>query len=181
MPQVVPEFTSPAQTTADNPLEGLKFKLDGVQFECKGELSMLELSELAYKSIADGTSDAATTGSVYKTLSEAFGPEEYVRFKEHHRKYKTSDETIIGIIQWLNEAVQANVEMIAGRPTGRSSSSSGGPEGPAGQPVRSISADRSKVITLDGADVETVASARAGKTATRPPKTRQRTSSRRTG
>jgi hypothetical protein len=172
MPTV--EFSSDVPGS-ENPLKDVVVPLDGVEFRCEGQLSILDLSELAAKAIDDATADAAEAASYYQTLLQSFGPAEYARFKRHVHDHKTPDEVVVKIIQYLNEQVQANIERMTARPTEPSSSSSGGREGPAEQPVRSISADRRSVkVVEEGGDV---AAARAA----RQPKTRARGTGRRTG
>jgi len=183
-------FSSTGAQASQNPLDGVVVELDGVVFACKGRLSILHLSELAAKSVTDGIEEAATVGAIYQTLSLAFGPDVYPEFRNHVRSHATPDEVILGILQFLNETVQANIERITARPTGRPSSSSAGPKEPAGLPVRSISADRTKVTVTEDADG--VLAARlankqpanatvAVRAPARAPKTRPRAGTRRTG
>lgn len=133
----VREFSS--AVSSENPLAGTQVVLDGVTFECKGRLSVLDMSELAAKAISDDTADAAEAASIYQTLSLAFGPEEYPRLKAHIRQHNTPDEVVLQILQAVNEAMQEGIERITGRPTGPSSSSPDGPERKDEPPVRSIS------------------------------------------
>jgi len=124
---------------AENPLKDAWIELDGVRFDCKGRLSVLQMSKLASQAISDDLGDAAEAASIYKTLSLAFGKEEYARLEAHVDEHETPDETVLGILQYVNEALQEGVERITGRPTQPSSSSPDGPQGTDGLPARSIS------------------------------------------
>lgn len=147
MAQLVKQFSSNVQSS-ENPLEGVEIELDGETFECKGRLSILKMSELASVAIDPGMADAAEAASIYRTLSLAFGPE-YARLAAHVDEHETADETVIGILQYINEAVQANIERITARPTVPSSSSPGGLEGKAELPVRRISLSEGTVVIGD--------------------------------
>jgi hypothetical protein len=135
---------------AENPLEDAWIELDGVRFDCKGRLSVLQMSKLASQAISDDLGDAAEAASVYKTLSLAFGPEEYARLEAHTDERNTPDETVLGILQYVNEAMQEGVERITQRPTRPSSSSPTGREGKAALPARSVSASRTEVAVAGG-------------------------------
>lgn len=142
------EFSSASPEDAENALEGVAVKLDGVVFECQGRLSVLDMSELAAKAIDDATADAAEAASIYKTLALAFG-ETWPVLRAHIREHETADETVLGILQYVNECVQANIERIAERPTRPSSSSPGGLKDKADLPVRSISLSKGTVAVED--------------------------------
>ena len=162
------EFSS--DVPSENLLEGVGVTLDGVVFRCLGQMNVLDMSELAAAAITPGLADAAEAAGIYQTLALAFGEEEFARLQTHRREHKTPSETILGILQHVNDRVQAKAEEMAGRPTRQSSSSPGGLEGKEELPVRSIS--------LSKGTVEVVDEVRAPKT----PKPRSRTStSRRTG
>jgi hypothetical protein len=147
---MVKEFSSAAPAGAENALAGVAIQLDGQVFECAGRLSVLDMSELAAKAIEDATADAAEAASIYKTLQLAFGGT-WPGLRAHIREHQTADETVLGILQYVNEAVQANIERITERPTRPSSSSSDGLEGKENLPVRSISLSKGTVTTGDQA------------------------------
>jgi hypothetical protein len=130
----VKDYTSARPAEYVNPLDGLEpFRLDGELFHLNGEVSLLRLSDLARRvsAVTDPETaapevQAAMVGSMSETLLMAMGPAEYDRFLAHTDKNHTPDEVIIGILQDVNEAVQAATEAAAGRPTMPSSSSSTG-------------------------------------------------------
>ncbi len=163
------EFSSAAPAGSENALAGVAIQLDGQVFECAGRLSVLDMSELAAKAIEDATADAAEAASIYTTLQLAFG-DTWPELRAHIREHQTADETVLGILQYVNEAVQENIERITERPTRQSSSSSTGLEGKESLPVRSISLSKGTVTTGDQADQ-----------AARTPKPRKPPPGRRTG
>jgi hypothetical protein len=138
----VREFTSkpknPKSAEDVNPLKGFKFKLDDEEFECKGRLSMLDVSDLARRvSNAPETPEeqeanpeamAAVVASMSESLLMAMGQAEYERLRRHVRINETTDEVQVEIMQLINDRVQAATEEEAGRPTVPSSPSSNGPE-----------------------------------------------------
>jgi hypothetical protein len=148
MRQLVKEFSSAAPAGSENALAGVAIQLDGVVFECAGRLSVLDMSELASKAITDGLAEAAEAASIYQTLQLAFGGT-WPKLRAHIRKHQTADETVLGILQYVNDAVQENIERITERPTRQSSSSPGGLEGKESLPVRSISLSKGTVTTGD--------------------------------
>jgi hypothetical protein len=162
------EFTSAAPEGSENALAGIKVQLDGVVFECKGRLNVLKMSKLAAKAIEDETADAAEAASIYVTLARAFGPE-WARLEAHIDEHDTSDEAILGILQYVNEAIQENAERITERPTRPSSSSSTGLGGKDELPVRSISLSK-QTVTVEAPDKPA-----------KQPKQRTTATSRRTG
>lgn len=163
---------------SENPLKGVTVPLDDETFRCEGCLSILELSELAAMSIGRRTAEAAEAAAIYQTFFQAFGEDEYERFKQHVRERKTPDEVLLKILQYLNEVVQQNIEAAAGRPTQSSSSSPPGLEGKADLPVRSVSLSKAK-LTAGEDPAEPVAPRKQPKA--RAPRTARTTAARRTG
>jgi len=143
----VKDFSS--DVPSENLLEGVAIRLDGVVFKCLGQMNVLDMSELAAAAITPGLADAAEAAGIYQTLALAFGEEEFARLQAHRREHKTPSETIMGILQYVNEVVQANAERITQRPTRPSSSSPGGPEGKEDLPARSISLSKQTVTDVD--------------------------------
>ncbi len=164
------EFSSAAPAGSENALAGVAIQLDGEVFECLGRLSVLDMSELAAKAITDETADAAEAASIYKTLQLAFG-ETWPALRAHIREHQTADETVLGILQYVNEQVQANIERITERPTRQSSSSPGGLKDKEELPVRSISLSKGTVTTGDQAAAEPAKTPKPRK----PPTTSRRT------
>jgi len=135
----VREFSSKSKSAEDtNPLTGFKFKLDATEFECKGRLSVLDLSDLARRvGTAGGEGSnpedmdpdqmAAVVGSMSESLLMAMGTQEYERLRRHVRANGTPDSVVIEIMQMVNEQIQSATEAEAGRPTEPSSPSSTGP------------------------------------------------------
>jgi hypothetical protein len=154
---------------SQDPLAGVAIDLDGERFECLGRLSILDMSELAMLSITPGVSDSAEAGSIYRTLWLAFGADEFARLRAHIDEHRTPDETVIGILQYINEAIQENVERITARPTKPSSTSSPGLEGKDELPVRRISLSAGTVESGDQAQEPKQPKART------KPETRRRT------
>jgi hypothetical protein len=144
------EFTSERSAEEENPLEGLTFRLDKETFALEGHMSILQLSELARHAVGgeDAMKDAAASAMLAESLSQAFGAEEYDRFRKHVRDHGTPDEVVLAITAGINELVQSRVEEMTGRPTGQRSRSSRG---------RSKQEQRmSRVISLQTGDVQVV-------------------------
>lgn len=151
------EFTSEKPADYQNPLEGLFFSIDGERFDCAGEVSLLDMSDLSRIALTNAAMvDVADNASVSQMLLQALSNDctlshdhdakdarcragEYDRFRAHCREHKTPDETVTLIIRQLNEAVQQNVERLTGRPTGPQSPSSSGPAETGQQTSRVIS------------------------------------------
>jgi hypothetical protein len=144
MPQQVEEFSS--DVPFENPLAGIVIPLDGVKFPCKGRLSVLQMSKLASQAITPGLAEAAEAASIYQTLALAFGTE-YDRFEAHVELRNTPDETILRILQYINTAVQENIERITARPTQPSSSSPAGPKDKGELPARTVSLSKQTITT----------------------------------
>jgi hypothetical protein len=145
------EYTSaPAEGEEErNPLAGVSFKLDGDVFECKGRLSVADMAELARQSMSGAdTAEAATLALLAEPLAQAFGQEEYDRFRVHCREHHTPDAVYLQILSDLNEEIKAAVETATGRPTQPSSPSGTGDEDP-GERI-------SRVISFQDADVTVI-------------------------
>jgi hypothetical protein len=153
----VREFSSKAKSAEDtNPLTGFKFKLDATEFECKGRLSVLDLSDLARRVGTAGGENAnpedmdpdqmaAVVGSMAESLLMAMGTREYERLRKHIRANETPDSIVIEIMQMVNEQIQSVTEAEAGRPTEPSSPSSTG---------RAATDERiSRIISFQSGDV----------------------------
>jgi len=151
-------FTSESAEAKANPLEGLTFDIDGVEFACEGRMSFLDMSDLARRVSDLPTSDldqlqkldpmaaAAMISSMSSTLLMALGDSQYRRFRDHVRTHNTPDEVVVEVMKWINAAVQGEVEAETGRPTGPPPRSSNG--GPA-------TAERmSRIISLQTGDVQ---------------------------
>lgn len=127
------EFTSPAPPGQEtgNPLEGIKFTLDGVEFQCHGRMSVLETALLASAVTEDSWAGNGTGGmaAVADFLRVAFGDEEFHRFRVHARTHNTSDHTILEIMDSIRMEVEGNSEALTDRPTPSQSGSSLGPLG----------------------------------------------------
>ncbi len=153
----------------ENPLEGVAFELDGVRFECAGRLSVLDTSEMAAAAVAAVDSEAPEGAAVISEfLRAAFGPEVYRMFRAHVRKHRTSDETLLDIIAGLNEEVEGNVAVMAGRPTGSPSPSSPGQTGRGGRSaqLRSLATGDVSVVP-DGPQAPALAAERKEQAAAR--------------
>lgn len=127
------EFTSELPEGEEpefNPLAGVKFMLDGTEFECSGALSVLENSELADMATAGVTADSQRgSARLARSLRLALGDEEYERFRAHClAPPRTPDKVILGVMQAINSAAADNIEAEADRPTEPSVPSSGGPQ-----------------------------------------------------
>jgi hypothetical protein len=147
MPQDPPSFTSAPYDPADNPLAGLTFTVDGSMFECKGEVEVIDLSELAMMSGMDAESPEAL-GVIAAFMQVVLGPIEYMRFKSHTRIHHTDIGTHVAIMTMISDRIKVLVEGLTGRPTMPQSSSS---DGPAGRDERI-----SRVISLARGDVTVV-------------------------
>lgn len=128
------------------PLAGLSFELDGETFTCEGQVKVFRLS--AMTRAARSGDQEALAAIMAESLFMALGEAEYARFYEHTDAHDTPDETVIEIMNWLNEQAEAKAAQQAGRPTKRRPSSPGGPQG---------REDRmSRVISLASGDVTVV-------------------------
>jgi hypothetical protein len=127
----VREFHSddPGGVEYANPLEGVTFTLDGMEFKCEGEPDLLDTSELAL--LASQATDMRTPeaqASIAAFLQMAFGPQVYRQFRMHTKEHKTPPEVILAVIDMINEELEDQVVTQTGRPTGLPSPSSpGGP------------------------------------------------------
>lgn len=125
------EFTSdiPEGEKEFNPLAGVKFRLDGTEFECFGRVSVLEDSELAALAAAGERADTVRgRASLAASLRAAMGNAEYERFRRHcAAEPVTPDSVILAVMQAINSGVQDSIEAAAERPTEPSVPSSDGP------------------------------------------------------
>lgn len=143
------EFSSELAEDAEpefNPLEGIKFGLDGEVFECFGSISLLEDSELADMAAAAVAAESHRgRARLARSLRLALGDEEYVRFFDHcAAPPRTPDGVVLAIMQEINSRAQDNIEQAAARPTEPSPPSSGGPE---------VTEDRTARVMKLGGDV----------------------------
>ena len=146
---MVRSFTSQAPEPEENPLEGMSFELDGVEFRCEGRLSILEVSELATAAMEGADTNSPEGAALISGfLQAAFGPGEYPRFRRHCRSHKTSDRTLLELVMYLQETVEEHVEEITDRPTPSRSRSS------RGQPAQEERTSR--IINLQAGDVTVV-------------------------
>jgi hypothetical protein len=158
-------FSSATETPKVNPLEGLTFDVDGVEFECQGQMGFLDMSDLARRvsdlpstdldelQKIDPLAAAAMISSMSSTLLMALGASEYRRFRDHVRTHATPDDVIVEVMQWINAAVQGEVEAEAGRPTGPPPLSSSGEPEPGARMSRIISLQTGDVTVLpDGVE-----------------------------
>jgi hypothetical protein len=148
----VGEFTSDPPDDYEenlNPLDGIGFTLDGERFECKGELDLLDKSELTMLAMSSlDTRSPEAVAMISQFLRLAFGPQEYLRFRAHVRSHRTPDDTQLAILAGISEVISEALQDATGRPTRPRSSSSAGP---------SETDDRvSRVISLGTGDVQIV-------------------------
>jgi hypothetical protein len=115
----------------DHNAEKPRFMHDGTEFQCHGELTALDISELAeVAELGVDTDDPRGAAALARFFRVALGDREYTRFKNHLRAYILEDDTLISIMSGI-------MEDFAGRPTGQPSSSHGGPSttGPGWNPA----------------------------------------------
>src|SRR5260370_1041077 len=142
MPQQPPAFTS-APPERQSPLAGLPFSLDAVPVACEGQLSTLDLSELAGMAVQGDEGNAPQAiATLAAFLQIALGPAQYVRFRNHCREHKTDDDTLIAIMQMINGHIGVFVEAETGRPPCPQPSSSDGPAARAEPTTRGTSLQR---------------------------------------
>jgi hypothetical protein len=153
------EFTSAAPQGEEeaNPLEGVKFKLDGEVFECLGRASILESSILASAAVADAGEgySAEAIGAVADFLRMSFGDAEFHRFRAWNRTHGTSDATLLEIMNEIRRAVEENAAEEAERPTTSPSGSSNGQTDPAERTSRIIGLQHGDVTVLPGGAADT--------------------------
>lgn len=146
------KFTSERTAEDVNPLEGVEpFEVDDQEFRCEGELSVLEISDLARRVTSSDDSpesQASLVASMSETLRMAMGDAEYQRFRAHVAQHHTPDRVVIDIMQAINEEIQEAVEKIAERPTGKPQPSSGGPAATGERMSRIISLQSGDVTVL---------------------------------
>lgn len=87
----------------------LSFTLDGVEFQCSTEISVLDFSELA--SMADVDTSSPEGIAVLKGFfTILLGEAQYRKFRRHCAAHRTDDDTIVQIVGDL-------AEDFLGRPT----------------------------------------------------------------
>lgn len=148
------KFSSARNAEDVNLLENIEpFELDDDSFAFLGEISSLEVSDLARRVMSGGDSpeaQASMVASMSETVMMALGEAEYQRFLAHVQKHHTPDRVIVEIMQAINDEIQAAAEKeAAGRPTGKSSPSSGGPP--------AMDERTSRIISLQTGDVTVLA------------------------
>jgi hypothetical protein len=93
----------------------LGFTLDGVQFTCSQDISVLDFSELASYADLDSHSPEGIA-ALQGFFTIMLGPTEYRRFRRHCAQHRTDDDTIVAIMGDL-------ADDYLGRPTKAPSSS----------------------------------------------------------
>lgn len=136
---------SRSYTSAKREHLGVKpdFELDGVKFTCEGELTTLDLSELAeVAELGVDTEDPRAAAAISKFFRAALGERVYRQFKEHMRSHGTDDDNLIDIMAGI-------MEDYAARPTEQPSSSHDGQSttGPTSNPG-------SRVVSLQAGTVD---------------------------
>jgi hypothetical protein len=183
------DYTSVPAEGERNPLEGLSFTLDGQTFRCEGNLSVLEVAELARVAASDSEmGEAAKLGLIAEQFRAAFGPAEYARFRQHcqgvpGKREPTPNSVLLTILGDLNAEIQAAVEEAAGRPTQQPSPSGTGEPDRAEQISRVISLQTGDVtvVPLSGKRDAQLAPATVRPKGRRQPADRQPARRRRTG
>ncbi len=141
----IPEGSEPL----GNPLEGVKFTLDGEEFRCEGQPDLLDQSELAL--LASSATDIRrpeAQAAIAAFLQMAFGPREYARFRMHTKQAGTRAEVILAIMAGINEELEGFLVEATGRPTMPSSPSLPGGAERAGQLQKVISLGTGEVTLL---------------------------------
>jgi hypothetical protein len=152
----IPEDSTPPP----NPLEGVTFTLDEVEFRCEGHMAFLDMSDMARRMAELPTTDlddlrkldpmaaAQVMGSMSSSLLMALGQAEYRRFKQHCHDHHTPDDAIAEVMAFINEAIEESVAEHAGRPTSKPQPSSSGPAETGGRTSRIISLQRGDVTVI---------------------------------
>lgn len=141
------DFTSkPNKAVAEQRMD---FRLDGESFACEIRTdadAVLEWSEMA--AAADDTEIESPAGMAFvsRFFRVMMPPDDYRRFRSHLRQHRTDGETLVTIMQAVNEEMDKAVRRETDRPTGRSSPSS---PGGGGKDART-----SKIISLHEGDFE---------------------------
>lgn len=154
------EFSSKprAQAPSFNPVEGIAFTLDGVEFTCRGSIRLFELSALS-RQARDGD-QAAAASLLAESLVQALGDKEYARFYQHYRDHQTPDDTVTEICAYIDAEAQKRAADHAERPTS--------PQ-PTLQPGLPEQAERmSRIVSLQGGDVTVLRPGDQGYTDTMP-------------
>jgi hypothetical protein len=149
--QPAPDEDEEPQDITPEELVSFSFKLDGVQFSCGLRTdadAVIEWSEFAAAALDSDIDSESPEGVALtsKLLKLAMPNGEYRRFRSHLRAHKTQPNTLIEVLQVINEEMEAAVAKRTARPTGRPSSSSAGDGGQDGRVAR--------VISLQGGDVQ---------------------------
>lgn len=126
---------------SDAPQIKVEFELDDVQFIGDGQISIMDLSELARLAgegmDSGGPDGVAILADIYHTL---LGADTYKAFRRHCRKFQTDGKVLVEILAGL-------IAEESDRPTKRPSPSDDGP--PAGEGT-------AKVVSLQRGTVEQV-------------------------
>lgn len=158
-------FSSSPDRERKSPLDGLSFTLDGELFECKGQVSSLDISELGQLAVAgESGSGIASVATLAAFLATALGMDEYLRLKAHVRMHETDDETLLAILDLINTHIKESVERQSGRPTMPPTGSSDGDEDRGGQVARLVSLSAG-TVTMVGPDGKTPIDPGSGQTA----------------
>jgi hypothetical protein len=170
-------FTSAMPADAEpavNPLEGVTFTLDKVEFKCEGHMAFLDMSDMARRMADLPSTDldelrkldpiqaAQVMGSMSASLLMALGDAEYRRFKAHCHDHHTPDDKVAEVMAFINEAIEESVEQHAERPTPQPQPSSSGPAATGERTSRIISLQRGDV-TVIGEDGQEIPVMRGGK------------------
>lgn len=147
-------YSSTAGDAAEdvNPLEGVTFTLDKIEFACKGRLGLLELSDLALletQAQSDQRSAAASAATA-AFLRTALGDDEYARFRAHTAAHRTPATVILAVLDGINEEMAARMEAATNRPTAPSSGSAPSPPGQEGRISRALSLATGDVTVIEG-------------------------------
>jgi hypothetical protein len=122
----------------DAPTVNVEFELDGVAFVGDGQMSLMDLSELARLANegmdSGGPEGVAILADIYRTL---LGPATYKAFRAHCREHGTDGEVLVEILAGV-------IAEESDRPTSRPSGSPDGPP-PAGTTARVVSLQRGTV------------------------------------
>lgn len=107
------------------------FELDEETFTCELRSdadSVLEWSEMAAGAAEEEADMESAAGAAFmaRFFRLVLGDGEYTRFRHHLRQHHTGAETLMEIMQAINEEMQTVVEDASDRPTEPSSRSSAG-------------------------------------------------------
>ncbi len=142
------DFTSAPQEQQDAPTE-IEFTLDKKPFKVVMRTdadSVLEWSELAASATAEDIESAAGVAFTARFFKLVMPPDQYAALRAHLKEHHTPAETLVSIMQAVNEEMEQEVTEATARPTKPSSSSSRGRGARAGR--------TSKIISLAAIDGE---------------------------